>query len=192
MDSNSSSILANWTAIRQLAPERFDSFRRAKDPNSLYAIARYTWNMEVSKELHSKLHVLEVSLRNQTNNSLIRHYGPNWIQDQALIRQKEQATVQTVKAQLSGKPLTHDRIIAGLSFGFWTTLLGPKYDVTVGRKLLGEIFPHYVGTARLERTKITPLLQNIRKIRNRVSHFEAIAFDPFLPQHHSEMLTLIG
>ena len=62
----------NWASLRALAPDRFDAYRRPGDADELDAIARYIWNIEVSKSLHHKLSVLEVTFRNQLNNALLR------------------------------------------------------------------------------------------------------------------------
>lgn len=69
---------------------------------------------------------------------------------------------------------THDRLIAKLTFGFWTYQFAAKEFAAVGSTLL-EIFPN-----RPFGTKQKTIFQNLIKIndiRNRIAHHEPICFD---------------
>lgn len=185
-------IQAHWTAIRTLAPERFDAYRKPDDADDLDALARYVWNVDVSQALHPKLHALEVTFRNQLHNALSLLYGPTWYDRPNFLRRPELDKVATAKADLTRMRRPHDpgRIVAALSFGFWTALYGSAYDTNVGRRTIRRVLPFYPGGAPT-RNLITPILRDIRFLRNRVSHFEPIVFDPNLPRLHQEADQLI-
>ncbi len=138
-------ITAHWAAIHALAPDRFAAYRRPNDKDELDAIARYAWNIDVSKALHPKLHILEVTFRNQLHNALTSLYGQRWYDRPGLLRKASSDKVDVAKRDLtrSGKPHDPGRIVASLSFGFWTELYGPTYDPSIGRRTIIRVFPHY-------------------------------------------------
>lgn len=185
-------IQTNWTAIRNLAPERFDAYKKPGDQDELDAVARYAWNMDVSKALHPKLHVLEVTFRNQLHNSLTGLYGENWYDRPGLLRPSEASKIFSAKSDLSRlrRPHAPGRIVAALSFGFWTSLFGQDYVTTIGRQTPRLIFPHFPG-GRPTRGIAARHLREMRFLRNRISHFEHVAFDPHLPNLHREIGDLI-
>lgn len=193
MSTDALKIASNWTALHSLAPDRFDAYSRPHDKDKLDAIARYAWNIDVSKALQPKLHALEVTFRNQLHNALTALYGANWYDTPRLLQQAHINQVNDAKATLTGARKPHDpgRIVASLSFGFWTKLYGRNYDMTIGRTTVHSVFPHYSGTAHLQRSLIAPILRDIRLLRNRVAHFEHVAFDPDLPRYHQQMVSLI-
>jgi len=72
-----------------------------------------------------------------------------------------------------GKPLDPSRIVAELSFGFWTGLTGPRYS-DIWRDHLVKIFPR----RPVQRTNVQLRLNSIRKLRNRIAHHEPILGRP--------------
>ena len=82
---------------------------------------------------------------------------------------------------------TAGRIVAALSFGFWTAMFGPHYE-GLWRKALHRIAAKPDGT-RLRRKDFSGPLTSIRTIRNRIAHHEPIiAWD--LPEIHKKMVEL--
>ncbi|HGS6381287.1 TPA: Abi family protein [Klebsiella variicola subsp. variicola] len=76
-----------------------------------------------------------------------------------------------------GKNITPARVIAGLSFGFWTTLLSRKYDDNDSKALLwpnleNAVFPHLPDGYVM--SDVRQAFERIRLLRNRLSHHEAI------------------
>src|SRR5665213_748000 len=47
MPINPTNVAANWLAIRTIAPDRFDKFKRHGDVDELDAVARYIWNLDL-------------------------------------------------------------------------------------------------------------------------------------------------
>ncbi|EJZ9252193.1 Abi family protein [Salmonella enterica] len=91
----------------------------------------------------------------------------------------EENLVDQAKSQISkeGKKPTPDRIIAGLTFGFWTTLLTDPYEDPHGDRLLwptltSQVFPN--APAGYSRRDICAAFFQIKELRNRLSHHEAV------------------
>jgi hypothetical protein len=106
-------------------------FRHATDTDELDAIARYLWNMALSRSIQTPLHVLEVTFRNQVHNALTVLRGrPDWYDDYTLMNAEEQKMVAGAKRQLTrlGRPHAPGRVVAELTFGFWTSLYGRHHD----------------------------------------------------------------
>ncbi|HDW3273876.1 TPA: Abi family protein [Enterobacter hormaechei subsp. xiangfangensis] len=79
----------------------------------------------------------------------------------------------------TSKLITPNRVISGLSFGFWTMLLTRYYENPQGtHKTL--LWPHLTRTvfpnapAHYERKEICDQFYRIKELRNRLSHHEAI------------------
>jgi hypothetical protein len=71
------------------------------------------------------------------------------------------------------KPLDAGRVVAELSFGFWTSLFGPRYSGLWNNHLV-KAFPR----RPLQRSEVQVRLNSIRKLRNRVAHHEPILSRP--------------
>ncbi len=160
----------------------------------------YHWNTEFAGALHSQLCHVEVLVRNAMDRALCdwnaaQGYPREWSLEHAaaptlysviggkrgLNKARVQAGANAKKRakdhQRHGVDPTHDDVIAQLTFGNWSTLLGftaqvPKPAVIeLWQDALCNAFPwarrnesgrHFVGT-RMER---------LRNLRNRVSHHE--------------------
>ena len=98
-------------------------------------------------------------------------------QNPSVLREIEQEAIQKAKIQLqnTGKPEEPDRLIAELSFGFWTGLLGTDYEQEIWHRNgnLAKAVPFILKKDRL-RAKIAGMLKEIRVLRNRISHHEPI------------------
>lgn len=195
MQPGALNVSANWAAIRDLAPDRFDGFRRASDADELDAIARYLWNMALCRSIQTPLHVLEVTFRNRLHNALTTVRGrPDWYDDATLLNGQEQKMVASAKGQLNkvGRPHDPGRVVAELTFGFWTSLYGRHHDHDVIRPTLGAVFPHTPAGVALRRQTITPRLKEARTIRNRVSHHEPIYRSGDLVAAHARLCETIA
>lgn len=63
---------------------------------------------------------------------------------------------------------SRDQIVAGLSFGFWSGLLGPKYE-ELWRDCLHRAFPNSSG----KRKQVAVAVERVRKFRNRLAHHDS-------------------
>jgi len=81
------------------------------------------------------------------------------------------AVTQLRRANVS---LDAGRIIAALPFGFWTGLFAAPYQRALWQTVrLAAVFPHCPARLRNRQT-LWDRLDNIRRLRNRVSHHEPI------------------
>lgn len=81
------------------------------------------------------------------------------------------------------------RVVAALTFSFWTTMLGKPYEN------LWQTDLHRIGRREndrgLRRKDLSGPLTPIRILRNRIAHHEPIlVWD--LPKHHTAMLQITG
>lgn len=186
-------IHENWSRIRYLAPDRFDSYAKPNDRDPLEAVARYLWSLAVSKSLQPTIHVFEVVFRNRIYSALatVRN-NPRWFEDARLLIRRDQESVTRAIDELerAKKPVTPGRVVAALTLGFWTGLYGKDYDKSIIRPTIRAAFPY--SPAGFKREWVTPDLRDIRWLRNRVAHHEPVAFASNLPAIHAAMHRLIG
>jgi hypothetical protein len=87
-----------------------------------------------------------------------------------------------------GIPITLGRLVSTLGFGFWATILSYPYKSRPWRHkrfvLVEKAFPHRAGTSLHD---IHQRINDIRLLRNRVMHHEAIYDRPNLQQEHAEI-----
>lgn len=82
----------------------------------------------------------------------------------------------TARINRSGQNVTHGRVVAGLTFGFWATLVDKKYE-ELWRQSLRFAFRHSPG----DRSTVAGYVKGLHQLRNRVAHHKSIlAMDPVL------------
>ena len=79
-------------------------------------------------------------------------------------------------APITKKSVTVNDVVAGLDFGFWTTMLGSHFDQGLWRPALYRAFPNYakVTGRALSRRRIAERLNALRNLRNRAMHYEPL------------------
>ena len=184
---------------RAHSPERLAPYRCPGDDDAA-VLARYLWNTQLGEALYPTLQALEVALRNSVHAAITRAYGrADWYDGTPPILQaRQQDLVAEAKATLraAGKPIAPGRLVAELPFGFWTSLFNVYYETKSGGdprlwpRLLRPAFPHIPRHIRTRRT-ISRALNDVRHLRNRVSHHEPIWHNPRLPLQHGEVLETI-
>jgi hypothetical protein len=141
-------------------------------------VATYFWNMALSRELMLSLGIVEITMRNGIHRALTTHTGyPNWY-DHIPLLQRQQEKITSTKAEITnaGEVLLPGRVIAGLGFGFWTMLLSGGYGAIWNPNnvaLIGQAFPH-LAALNQSRGYAHRRFNNIRRLRNRISHHEPI------------------
>ena len=103
--------------------------------------------------------------------------------------------IKAAKSELlkNGKPEEPGRIVAELSFGFWSSLLNKKYEYPhrqLWPHLLQRVFPSMPRASRT-RHEASKRVNRIRELRNRVSHHERITHWA-LDQFHHDLIEAIG
>ena len=174
-----------------LSLERFGRYLAWSEGDRERAVELYTLNTRVSESLYTPLQSLEVALRYRIHVVMTEAFGGDgWFRQLGVLlndRQPEQLTKAIEDLKSVNKMPTPGRIVAALSFGFWTAMFGPHYE-GLWRTALHRIAAKPDG-ARLRRKDFPGPLTSIRIIRNRIAHHEPIvAWD--LPGIHRKMVEL--
>ena len=178
------------------SPERMSTYRTAVQGDRDKAFRLYTWNATISAAFYGPLQGLEVTLRNAMHRQLTQCYGPAWYDN--LAAGLDNGCLDRVKRVKVG-PNRPDppRVVAGLSFGVWVSLLGTgarsanrkaDYETTLWRPALRGAFPH---RKPLTRKQAHSPLDNLRMLRNRIAHHEPI-FKRRLADDYQRILDVTG
>jgi len=166
---------------RIFSTERLQPYLKRHNDNYSFAIDHYRANILISESFYPLISILEIGLRNGVNNQLITKFsGSEWFENKDFIKIASSFQIETIsKARNSilqeKKEITPGRIIAELSFGFWTSLFDARYEMTLWKNLR-LVFPACPKVIRQRKT-ISSKLNGIRKLRNRIFHHEAISWD---------------
>jgi hypothetical protein len=126
----------------------------------------------MSEALYGLLQGLEITLRNSIHRVLSDAFGRgDWYEVMPLYIDQRNAIIDA-KKKLTGnsKSLHPHRMIAELTFGFWTSLTGPRYAQTLWDTYLKNAFPE----SNVGRKAAQKRLRKIRFLRNRIAHHECI------------------
>ena len=181
---------ANLSEIeRTLSADRLRPYRISVGGDTKLAILLYEQNTLLAESLYGVLQGLEVSLRNTIHEQLAADYGQAEWWDTVKLEPEQGAMLRKARDILSkeGKALVAGQVVAELSFGFWTGLTGPKYDV-LWRDHLVKIFPR----RPVQRSEVQTRLNSIRKLRNRIAHHEPILFSGRLQKYVHQIFDTIS
>jgi hypothetical protein len=142
-------------------------------------IENYKLNLKKSQYLYIPLSILEVSLRNSINNLFEKLYGAGWLINEAtFLKHKELDKIYNAKKKLksNNENIIKDKLIAELTFGFWTGLFQSVYKEKMRANNLQQIFSNLPSKDILviDRKLLSSKLNHIREFRNRVFHHENI------------------
>lgn len=142
------------------------------------------------------LNVLEIALKNGIHLRLSAMYGridwwEAWNGNPAFQWQTRQVVEAKAKLQRRAEATTTDKIIAELTFGFWSSLFNVQFQ-TVLWKDLRLVFPRCPKPQR-QRHTISSALNQVRNLRNRVFHHEQLLWlNPALIDLHSKGMEVVG
>ena len=180
-----------------LAVERLDAYRQDQ-AEPLVTLARYLWNMAICESLYSPLQMVEIALRNTLQCSLDNHFHAlHWYDVPAcrsLLTNTQQSQINEAKQTLERleKPLTPGRVVAELTFGFWTAFFNKRSaqnrDII---QLTSRVF-HSAPKSQRDIRSLNRRLTLLRELRNRVFHHERIIHWIDLDSRHAAMLETIG
>jgi hypothetical protein len=171
---------------------RLEVYRSAGDTD-FTVFCNYLWNAYLCEALYPALQTLEVVLRNSIHEAASTEYKtPNWFDGSWPLHQSEADKIAYARSELTKQQKAHDpgRIIAELTFGFWSSLFDSRYD-RVWPRIILPAFPSMPRTIRHRRT-LSKRLNSIRRLRNRVFHHERITHFPDLSVQHAEIIEAIG
>lgn len=184
-------------AVRWLSEPRFRNFLSAADGKHDQAVALYVWNADVSAALIGVLHHVEVLLRNGIDGQFpasgtdqpVSICRPEvWLTNPEIVGDQGREKVNEAISRLAGenRTPTRPRLVASLTFGFWTALFSGQYE-SLWRTTLLKAFPNGNGRRNQVRKSLTRVLH----LRNQVAHHEAI-FGRNLTKDYRVMLEVAG
>lgn len=158
-----------------LSPYRFPPYLERSDGDPARALQLYEWSANMSAAAFEIVAHLEVMMRNAIDTAMRDHYneefcGIPWFLCRPPMSDETHAAVDAVRARL--RPLGRDtrhQIVAGLSFGFWSGMLGRRYE-DLWRVALRHAFPGSSGA----RKQVATAVEAIRKFRNRLAHHDSM------------------
>lgn len=190
-----------------MSSPRMSRYLTACGGQSKQAMTLYRLNLRLSQELFTIISCFEVTLRNSIDNHYSAIHGSDWlrtsVQQGGIFdnrgTQLSANIIQDVIRNL-GLHYSHNKVVAGLGFGFWRYLFAPNQYQTAGRTLL-RIFParpRSSATMQYNNLFVFNQLAQINEIRNRVAHHEPICFlngrtvkdTIFVRQHYASILQL--
>lgn len=160
-----------------LSEPRFNTYMVAAGHDWNRAWELYLWNARLGEAFHLPIQTVEVALRNSICRVLTSIFGPEWGTDDkftGLLDYPGRKDLEVVRQRLRNRklPLVNGQIVAGLSFGFWASLLQPRYNPLVWSSKLRVAFPTLPDA--LGRKMVAARFQHIVWLRNRISHHEPI------------------
>ena len=167
-----------------LSKTRLKSYK-LKGDSELDALERYNWNLCLCEALYPSVQALEIALRNRLNEVLLREFGSNWIWDAQLFGgandQIARAADQLTK---NSKQIENSRMVAELTLGFWVSLHNRRFERVLWQKpnVFQSVFPFISAKVR-NLDYIRPRLEQIKDLRNRISHYEPIWHLDMLKEH---------
>lgn len=176
-----------------MSPARLLRFMPASSDKN-HALRMYIWNARLCEEFYIPLQFPEVALRNGIHNRLREVFGADWYKSPKFKndipnRHKDDLT-NTTTAEMAkrGASFTADHVVAGLSFGFWHSLMGRGISHVLWKWNVKAAFPNVpVG---VKREDIYGRLERLRLFRNNVMHHYAI-FDKNPVAEYDNIRTLM-
>lgn len=130
------------------------------------------WNAAVSAAFHELIHHSEVALRNAVARGLQDVFGTeDWVEPLKAHHRTTNRTrhdledAQEILAR--DGPVTPGRVVAHMSFGFWTFLLSKHFEQHLWTAGVYRQFEESLSPRRLRKAA-----DNVRGLRNRISHHE--------------------
>ncbi|RUR15822.1 hypothetical protein ELY21_14015 [Legionella sp. km535] len=157
------------------------------------ALIAYSWNLELSQSLYPALQILEISLRNSLHQALGNYFDTSYWFDLPFLHERERKQIIQAKDDLRkmNKNIDPSRVIAELSFGFWTSLFDVRYEhnQVLWPSLLKPVF-QFLPKGQRTRTFLSRELNRIRFLRNRIFHHEPIWHWKDLTMQHQQIINL--
>ena len=179
-----------------ISAERLRTFERHTDSQAR-AVALHNHTLQLGASLMSLIALLELALRNSSNQSLIEDFGDDqWLlpgHTAIPLKPREQATIADAAAfarraaqskldeqrrasgqQVQRRPppiaITHGQVLSQTTFAFWRRLYSDEYNATLWKRSIKRVFPD----KSLQRGEVSKALAVIHETRNRVAHHEPV------------------
>lgn len=179
-----------------ISVERLRTFEQHTDTRER-AVALHNQTLQLGTSLMSLIALMELALRNSTNQRLIADFGDaNWLlpgssaiplkpRERNAISEATDRAVRAAKSKLAqslrvaGEPapkrgprpaITHGQVLSQTTFSFWRHLFSDEYEATLWKRSLKRVFPN----KSLQRTDLSKALATVHEARNRAAHHEPI------------------
>lgn len=180
------------TLEKYISSERLAAYVDYVRGDKWVAVRLYERNVEVSEALYGVVQAVEITLRNAIHNVLSEQLGgPEWYELFGL-EESERKTVEDAKQSVLDRPaiLTPGRVIAELTFAFWTRLFSAPYDKSLWTPHLRKIFPLKLQNSR---RLVHGRLVELKTLRNRIAHHERLMCGrQHAKQSYADVLETIG
>ncbi len=175
-----------------LSRKRLSTYYNLFPTDKEKAIEYYSLNTQISESLYPMLSNLEIALRNSIHNSFAIHFkSAYWFSEFNQPELFDQVNIAKRKILAGHHPMEADKVVAELTFGFWTSLFNKQYAKDFWKPLMYS-FP-LLETSFKRRDKISYKLNHIRKFRNRIFHYEPICNDlRALATNHNSILEILN
>ncbi len=126
---------------RTISRERLNRYLAATQQDIVKALEFYEYNVALSEALFGYLHGLEIAVRNAIHHELTSAYGtPHWYVHAPLSTYHKDKIKEAI--QDAGQNTTAGKVIAELTFSFWTGLIAQRYHGTLWVPYLHRAFPN--------------------------------------------------
>ncbi len=176
--------------------KRLERYFALYPDDELRAALHYQCNLRLAESFYVSLSVFEVTLRNALSRELGTMTGrEDWYTVFAITPGLEKLNRYVIQAtkQITNRneSVTHSKVIAELTLGFWVTLMNSEYERFLWKDLR-RAFPYMPKVIR-QRKNVSAPLNTFRTFRNRVFHNESICWNlDRVTEIHNEMITVLG
>lgn len=167
------------TIQQVLSEPRLKPYVEATDGSEAQTLALYAWNSQCGAAFLESLHYVEVGLRNAVDSAIQTNIADpedlgSWLScgrilDRLSSESQKQVEFAPQRIRRNARLVTHDRVVAELSFGFWWSLLESRYNRSLWQPALQFAFEGEVRRQRLHDE-----LNHLRLLRNRIAHHEPL------------------
>ena len=113
---------------RLLSAKRLSTYYNLFPADKEKAIEYYRLNTQISESLYPLLSNLEIALRNSIHNSFAIHYkSADCFSQFKQAELLDQVNVAKRKILTEQNQMTTNKVVAELTFGFWTALFNKQY-----------------------------------------------------------------
>ncbi|KAF0112182.1 MAG: hypothetical protein FD128_1531 [Hyphomonadaceae bacterium] len=150
--------------IQSISEGRLSKYLYVAAQDKQRALKLYMWNTLLCEAFYIIIQTVEEAIESERLRDL-------------------EITIQRIMN--SNKQINNRRIVAGLSFGFWSAMLGDRYNQYIWSKHFVNIFTE--STGKFDRKKLRQEITKIVALRNKISHHEPI-FQDNLHEHYSRVM----
>lgn len=168
------------TIRKWISDERFSRYLKLCGGNEDLAQAYYESNVAIAQSCYTSLEALEVALRNKIHEKLSQVYDTEqwydvWMKRTDLKGFHKKIRENKDKIKRKNETLTPGKMVAEFTLGFWIQMFNTDSQHILW-KPLRNVFTN-VPKKQKQRHVISSRLNKARVFRNRIFHYESIAWN---------------